>query len=93
MAPLDPAAVDSPPSGGEWIHEVKFDGYRAQAHKGEGRITVFSRNGYTWTDQFRSIRELLEAWPAKSMILDGEVVLIGRNGKPVFQGLRSALGK
>jgi bifunctional non-homologous end joining protein LigD len=34
--------------GDDWIHEVKFDGYRAQAHKGDGRITIFSRKGYSW---------------------------------------------
>ena len=42
---LDPTEVDRPPSGGEWAHEIKWDGYRAQAHLSEGRATIYARNG------------------------------------------------
>src|SRR5215207_9355994 len=93
IQPLDPTSVEHPPSGQDWIHEIKFDGYRAQAHKCDGRATVFSRRGYNWTDRFDSIGELVDGLPAESVILDGEVVYIGRNGKPDFQGLRGALGR
>lgn len=91
--PLDPTGVAHPPAGDDWIHEIKFDGYRAQAHKGDGRVTVFTRNGYNWTDRFGSIADLIDGVPGHSLILDGEVVFIGRNGKPDFQGLRGALGR
>src|SRR5215217_3104113 len=91
--PLDPTSVEHPPTGQNWIHEIKFDGYRAQAHKGDRRVTVFSRKGYNWTDRFGSIGELVDGLPVQSVILDGEVVFIGRNGKPDFQGLRGALGR
>jgi bifunctional non-homologous end joining protein LigD len=91
--PLDPTSVEHPPSGEDWIHEIKFDGYRAQAHKGDGRVTVFSRKGYNWTDRFGPIGELVDGLAVQSVILDGEVVFIGRNGKPDFQGLRGALGR
>lgn len=93
IQPLDPTSVEHPPAGPDWIHEIKFDGYRAQAHKGDGRATVFSRRGYNWTDRFGSIGELVAGLPAESVILDGEVVYIGRYGKPDFQGLRGALGR
>jgi bifunctional non-homologous end joining protein LigD len=93
IQPLDPTSVEHPPAGEDWIHEIKFDGYRAQAHKGDGRVTIFSRNGYNWTDRFGSIGELTGRLPADSAIVDGEVVFIGRNGKPDFQGLRGALGR
>jgi bifunctional non-homologous end joining protein LigD len=93
IPPLDPTSVEHPPAGQDWIHEIKFDGYRAQAHKGDGRATVFSRRGYNWTDRFGSIGELVDDLPAESVILDGEVVFVGRNGKPDFQGLRGALGR
>lgn len=93
IAPLDPTPVDQPPVGDDWIHEVKYDGYRAQAHKLGDQVTVFSRKGYNWTDQFRSIGKAIAALAVKSVILDGEVVHIGTNGKPDFQGLRSGLGK
>ncbi|SEP41611.1 bifunctional non-homologous end joining protein LigD [Rhodospirillales bacterium URHD0017] len=91
--PLDPVSVEHPPAGEDWIHEIKFDGYRAQAHNGGGRSTVFSRRGHNWTDRFGSIGALVADLPADSVILDGEVVFIGRNGKPDFQGLRGALGR
>ena len=93
IQPLDPTSVEHPPAGEDWIHEIKFDGYRAQAHKGDGRVTVFSRNGYNWTNRFGSIGELTGSLPADSAIVDGEVVFVGRNGKPDFQGLRGALGR
>jgi bifunctional non-homologous end joining protein LigD len=91
--PLDPTSVEHPPTGENWIHEIKFDGYRAQAHKGDGRVTVYSRKGYNWTDRFGSIGEFVDGLPVRSVILDGEVVFIGRSGKPDFQGLRGALGR
>lgn len=91
--PLDPTSVQHPPEGDEWIHEIKFDGYRAQGHKGDGRVTVFSRRGYNWTDRFGSVGAMIGGLAAASLILDGEVVYIGRDGKPDFQGLRGALGK
>jgi bifunctional non-homologous end joining protein LigD len=93
IQPLDPTSVQHPPAGDDWIHEIKFDGYRAQAHKGDGRVTVFSRRGYNWTDRFGLIGALTGRLPADSVILDGEVVFIGRNGKPDIQGLRGALGR
>src|SRR5215213_5352949 len=83
IQPLDPTSVEHPPAGQDWIHEIKFDGYRAQAHKGDRRVTVFSRRGYNWTDRFGSTGELVDGLPAESVILDGEVVFIGCNGKPL----------
>jgi bifunctional non-homologous end joining protein LigD len=93
IPPLDPTSVDRPPTGDDWLHEVKWDGYRAQAHIGNGRTTIFSRGGLDWTDRFVAIRELLEQLPVKSVILDGEVAYIGKGGKPDFQALRGELGK
>jgi hypothetical protein len=75
--PLDPTSVEHPPTGEDWIHEIRFDGYRAQIHKGKGRVTVFSRKDYNWTDRFGLLGELAEGLPADSIILDGEVVFIG----------------
>jgi bifunctional non-homologous end joining protein LigD len=62
------------PAGDGWVHEVKFDGYRVQAHKAGARVLVFSRNGHDFTDRFPSIAQLLRELPAKTAVLDGEVV-------------------
>ena len=38
-----------PPSGG-WLHEIKYDGYRAQIHLSKGKVWIFTRNGHDWTN-------------------------------------------
>jgi bifunctional non-homologous end joining protein LigD len=41
------------PVGGQWVHEIKFDGYRLQIHLNKGKVTVYTRNGHDWTNAFR----------------------------------------
>jgi bifunctional non-homologous end joining protein LigD len=57
-----------PPSGSEWLHEAKLDGFRAQVHVENGSATLYSRNGSDLTKLFRAIRSTIEAIPAKSAI-------------------------
>ncbi len=52
---VDPTEVDRPPSGDDWAHEIKWDGYRVQAHLEEGRATIYTRKGNDWTKRFASI--------------------------------------
>jgi bifunctional non-homologous end joining protein LigD len=55
------------PTGDGWVHEVKFDGYRVQAHKAGSRVLVFSRNGHDFTDRFaqtRATTPMIKASPA-----------------------------
>jgi len=77
----------SVPTGPEWLHEVKFDGYRVQAHKVGSRVVVYSRNGHDFTDRFPSIAQLLHQLPAKAAVLDGEVVASDADGRPNFARL------
>jgi hypothetical protein len=42
-----------PPIGDEWIHEIKYDGYRLQVHRNAERVRIFTRHGYDWTDRFQ----------------------------------------
>src|SRR5215211_2790076 len=51
------------PSGGQWVHEIKYDGYRLQAHLREGKVQLFTRRGHDWTDRFDSVA--LAAWELK----------------------------
>jgi bifunctional non-homologous end joining protein LigD len=87
---LDPIEVERPPSGELWAHEIKWDGYRAQAHLGAGRATVYTRNGNDWTARFGPIAKAVELLPARSAILDGEAVAIDRKGVADFHGLRAS---
>jgi bifunctional non-homologous end joining protein LigD len=93
IEPCDPTAVDIPPAGSDWIHEIKWDGYRAQVHIDGPRIVIYSRKGFDWTREFRVIGEAASTLAVKNAVLDGEVVAIGKGGKPDFQELRRGLGR
>ena len=69
-----PVSAKAVPGGDGWVHELKFDSYRVQAHKVGSRVVLFSRNGHDFTERFASIAALLREMPAKAAVLDGEVV-------------------
>ena len=52
IEPTLPTATETAPAGGGWLHEIKHDGYRLQAHLENGRVTLFSRQGLDWTERF-----------------------------------------
>ena len=76
-----------PPVGPQWIHEVKFDGWRMQLHKAGDRVVVFSRNGVDMTKRFAMIRDRMLSLPAESAIIDAELVACDGDGKPDFSAL------
>ena len=84
-----------PPKGGEWLHELKLDGYRIQAHvverKGGGRkATLYSRKGLDWTHRMKEIARELEGLPVKAAVLDGELVVLDESGGTSFAELQAA---
>ena len=87
IPPCRPIAAKTVPGGDGWVHEVKFDGYRVQAHKLGSRVVLFSRNGHPFTERFASIAALLREMPAKAAVLDGEVVACDADGRPNFARL------
>lgn len=78
-----------PPGDGEWIHEVKFDGYRTQVHVRGGEAICYSRKGLNWTHRFPEIAEDCAGLP--DCILDGEVVALNAKGETDFSALQAAL--
>lgn len=82
--------VDSVPAGNGWLHEMKYDGYRALVAKGKGGPRVYTRSGLDWTDRFTGIAEAAATLPATSALIDGEVVAF-KDGKPDFSTLQDAL--
>jgi bifunctional non-homologous end joining protein LigD len=76
------------PSGNQWLHEIKFDGYRVQVHLDKGKKRVFTRNGLDWTKRFSVIAGALDL-PGQA-ILDGEVVVI-HEGRTNFSELQAEL--
>jgi bifunctional non-homologous end joining protein LigD len=77
----------SPPRGDGWLHEVKFDGWRAQLHKDGDTVIIYSRNGNDLTGRFPSIVDALIALPANGTIIDAELVACDHDGKPDFGAL------
>jgi bifunctional non-homologous end joining protein LigD len=84
FATLKPKA----PKGDQWLHEIKFDGYRLQIHVNGGRKKVFTRNGLDWTKRFSVIAGALDI-PGQA-IIDGEVVVI-HQGRTNFSELQAEL--
>jgi bifunctional non-homologous end joining protein LigD len=85
--------VDEAPQGGEWLHEVKFDGYRALARIENGSVAMYSRNDKDWTAHYRVLAEELAKLPCENAMLDGEVVAQLPDGTASFQGLVDLVGR
>ncbi len=83
--------LERPPAGGNWGHEVKFDGYRIQIRVSGGEARMLTRKGLDWTAKFASIAT--NAAALNDCILDGEVVALDHNGSPDFAALQAALSE
>ena len=83
--------VDQPPEGNHWIHEIKYDGYRCQVLLEQGQARVFTRNGYDWTDRYRSITRAASSLRCQSAIIDGEAIVQDGDGASDFDSLNSAM--
>jgi bifunctional non-homologous end joining protein LigD len=83
--------VDKPPPGDEWLHELKFDGYRMVCFLSRGKARFLSRNGKDWSEKFPNLLEALKKFPAVTAILDGEIVILDKAGRSSFQKLQQAM--
>jgi len=82
----------SPPEGEAWVHEIKFDGYRIQAHVSGGAVKLFTRKGLDWTPRFGTqIANRLAALDCGDAVLDGEIVVLTDKGIASFSALQEAL--
>ena len=83
--------VDQPPEGKNWIHEIKYDGYRTQLLLEPGQARVFTRNGFDWSDRYPSIIRAASHLPCHSAIIDGEAILPKGDGASDFEAFQSAI--
>ncbi len=83
--------VDTPPTGNDWLHETKYDGYRAQIAVGGGTAVSYSRSGLDWTTKFGAVPIACATLPCSTALIDGEVVALDADGKPNFSTLQAAL--
>lgn len=83
--------VDKAPSGNEWLHEIKFDGYRLLIFKNKNKTQIFTRNHQDWTHKFKSIEKEVNKIFKENIILDGEVVVFDKNHHSNFQLLQNSI--
>ncbi len=83
--------VEQAPSGADWLHEIKYDGYRMLSRVADGKCRVVSRNGKDWTTVFATIADALARLPVESAWIDGEIVIMDAQGRTSFQALQNAL--
>jgi bifunctional non-homologous end joining protein LigD len=91
---IDPCLAtlsDKAPDSDNWIHELKFDGYRLQARIDGGKVSLLTRKGLNWTAKFKTTAGALAKLPCDTAILDGELVVEGPDGISSFSLLQQAL--
>jgi bifunctional non-homologous end joining protein LigD len=91
LAPQLATLVAQPPSSDEWLHELKFDGYRMICFLSRGKARFLSRNGKDWTEKFPNVSAALKTFPATTAILDGEIVIQDKAGRSSFQALQQSM--
>lgn len=89
VAPQLCVSVVRPPAGDDWVHEIKFDGYRIQLRIENGNVSLKTRKGLDWTEKFSAVAN--EAAKLPDGIIDGEIVALNHNGHPNFASLQAAL--
>jgi bifunctional non-homologous end joining protein LigD len=91
IAPQLCETLTRPPEGKEWIHEIKFDGYRIQMRVENGEVTLKTRKGLDWTAKWPAIAAAASSLP--DCIIDGEICALDENGAPDFAALQAALSE
>jgi bifunctional non-homologous end joining protein LigD len=92
IEPCLPSAAEHPPSGPDWVHEIKHDGYRLMARRDSVGIRLLTRNGHDWAARYPLIVEAASRLKARSCLIDGEAVVCDANGLAVFERLRYQRG-
>jgi bifunctional non-homologous end joining protein LigD len=82
--------VKAPPEGPDWLHEMKYDGYRIGCRIEEGAVRLITRNGKDWTASFPEICEAAQRLGVRRALLDGEVAIVLPDGRTSFQELQNA---
>jgi ATP-dependent DNA ligase len=78
IEPCLPSSAERPPSGPDWIHEIKHDGYRLMARRDSAGIRLLTRNGHDWSPRYPLIREAVNRLKVRSCLIDGEAMGLRR---------------
>jgi len=82
--------VDAAPEGDQWLHEIKFDGYRMHTRLDHGAVRLLTRTGLDWTHKYPSIAEAVASFGAQQAYLDGELCGVGPDGITSFSIIQLA---
>lgn len=74
IEPCLPSTAERPPSGPNWIHEIKHDGYRLMACRNAAGVRLLTRNGHDWASRFPLIVQAVDALRLRSCLIDGEAM-------------------
>ncbi|HEV8618087.1 MAG TPA: non-homologous end-joining DNA ligase [Candidatus Udaeobacter sp.] len=89
IEPMKAKLVEKPPTTGDWIYELKFDGFRAVAVKIDNRVSLYSRNERKLDARFPEIVDAIKQIPARECVIDGEIVAVDEEGRSSFQLLQA----
>ena len=92
IVPMAPTLVDAAPDGDQWLHEIKYDGYRTQIVIRDGAAKAFTRNGHDWSDKYAPVVSASSRLNCRSTRLDGEMIVQDTEGRSDYRGLRRAIG-
>ena len=82
IEPCLPSPADKPPSGSNWIHEIKHDGFRLMARRDPVGIRLITRGGHDWAQCYPLVVEAVNHLKVRSCLIDGEVVCCDERGWP-----------
>jgi bifunctional non-homologous end joining protein LigD len=88
IEPCQPIGAKSPPTGPGWVHEIKHDGFRIQAHRRHSGVRLLTRNGHNWADRYPAVMAAVAALRITSCLIDGEIAVTDDQGLTVFDALR-----
>jgi ATP-dependent DNA ligase len=84
------ALAEKVPNGPDWLHEIKFDGYRMHARLDAGRTQILTRRGNDWTEKYPAIAKSIAGLPARNAYLDGELCGLLPDGRTAFNLIQNA---
>jgi bifunctional non-homologous end joining protein LigD len=87
VAPCIPTRAAKPPTGSDWVHEIKHDGYRLIVRRDGDAVRLLTRRGYDWTERYPAIAAAATKLQARSFTIDGEAVVVGEDGVAIFDAL------
>lgn len=91
IRPMEPVQVEEPPVSDDWIHEIKYDGFRTQLIRDWAGVRAFSRNGHDWSKRYWPVVAAAEKLPAEAFIIDGEMIAPEPDGRPNFHAMHSRM--